>query len=256
VGEGYDNGTGWGSFFRKLQKTDFTPGLGPHIQEECGRGFGDRAALPTMMMEDLPPQNRVLEAASRFFTEVNSVAYVLNYERFLGAIDKLYSAKASNSISTTAIILAVVSLVEKSDNMFRVACRYLEPTLAENQYESIQAIMLFVSGILCAFPPEVTHEVKVLCRLQREERNSAWVLLGCAIRMAKSLGLHKLELRHTTIGDHEAELQWRLWHSLCHMDTDLATTLGRLPECYEPTLEVTLEPAIKVCYKDRVLALC
>jgi len=197
-----------------------------------------------MMIEDLPPQKRVLEVASRFFTEVNSVAYVLNYERFLGAVDKLYSAKTSNSISTAAIILAVVSLVEKSDDMFRVACRYLEPTLAENQYESIQAIMLFVSGISVKFPLEVTHEVKVLCRLQRGERNAAWVLLGCAIRVAKSLGLHKLELRHTTIGDHEAELQWRLWHSLWQIDTDLATTLGRHPECFEPALEDTSTAAL------------
>lgn len=78
---------------------------------------------------------------------------------------------------------------------------------------------------------QVISDVKqTLCRLSRWELNSAWVLLGCARRIAYSIGLNKTleslphERRRLKV------LKTKLWWSLYSLDTSLACGLGQPPD--------------------------
>lgn len=65
------------------------------------------------------------------------------------------------------------------------------------------------------------------------------------MRIAKSLGLHTdIDAREGVGGPHHAELRRRLWYSLRDLDTDLACSLGRIPECHEPAHTVRVAPMV------------
>jgi hypothetical protein len=85
------------------------------------------------------------DAASKFFSEVNNIVYVLSFEQYEDTVERLYELNEPSSNASVASVLAMVALVDRSDDAFHRAYRYFDQTVAEASLESVQAIMLFVS---------------------------------------------------------------------------------------------------------------
>lgn len=85
------------------------------------------------------------EAASKFFSEVNNIVFVLSFEQFEDTVERLYDLNQPSSNASVASILAMVALVDGSDDSFQHSYRYFDQAVAEASLESVQAIMLFVS---------------------------------------------------------------------------------------------------------------
>lgn len=73
------------------------------------------------------------------------------------------------------------------------------------------------------------------------------------MRIAKSLGLHTDMNAREGSGPHHAELRRRLWYSLRDLDTDLACSLGRSPECHEPAHNVSATPMTVSGHSSRLM---
>lgn len=108
--------------------------------------YMDGRPVAVIAPRDLPLEAQVNEAVGIFFREVNSIVFVLNFEQFEDIAENLYELKEKSSNACVAIMLAVVALVDSSDNAFNRAYHYLDHAVSEGSLESVQAIMLFVSG--------------------------------------------------------------------------------------------------------------
>lgn len=140
---GFDNGSGFGAFFQRLQSHLLPLGANPHLRRECRRGFVDGRPIEAAIRRPLPDRSRV-ERAIMNFIEVNCVVFVASYEALLGTVDRLYLPTAKVNHSNIATVLALVALTESADQVYHDACQYLEPVLAESTLESVQAIILLV----------------------------------------------------------------------------------------------------------------
>lgn len=143
---GFDNGSGFGAFFQRLQSNLLPPGANPYLRRECRRGFADGRPIEAVIRRPLPDRSRV-EKAIMNFIEVNCVVFVASYETLLGTVERLYSSTDKANHSSVATVLALVALTESADQVYHEACQYLEPVLAECTVESVQAIILLVRAL-------------------------------------------------------------------------------------------------------------
>jgi hypothetical protein len=75
--------------------------------------------------------------------------------------------------------------------------------------------------------------------LARSRRNTAFALLGMAVRSGYALGLHREDSTSAAIfGEMEQSARRNVWRSLFIMDRFLALSLGRTPAIYEDELYV------------------
>lgn len=140
---GFDNGSGFDSFFQRLQSHLLPPGANPYLRRECQRGFVDGRPIDAVIRGPLPDRNKV-ERAIMSFIDVNFVVFVASYEALLATVERLYSPNAKVNHSNIATVLALTALTESADLEYHDACQYLEPVLAESTLESVQAIILLV----------------------------------------------------------------------------------------------------------------
>lgn len=173
---GFDNGSGFGSFFQRLQSLLLPPGANSYLQRECKRGFVDGRPIDAVIRGPLPDKSRV-ERAIMSFIEVNCVVFVASYEALLGTVERLYSPNAKVNHSNIATVLALIALTESADQEYHDACQYLEPVLAESTLDSVQAIILLVRpctnlGFFFSFPllnripgPLPAEQVGAECRM-------------------------------------------------------------------------------------------
>ncbi|KAI1381234.1 fungal-specific transcription factor domain-containing protein [Hypoxylon crocopeplum] len=203
-----DNGSGWASFFRKVHSDHLFTSRS--VAPPCSLSeYTDGRPIAMIVPTDLPLRSQVDEAAVTFFSEVNNIVYILNFEQFEDTVEHIYDGQQSSNAGV-ASMLAVVALAEGSDDAFDRAYHYLDQTVAEGSLESVQAIMLYS-----------------ICRLNRGERNAGWILLGCALRIARSLGLHRGSTSLSRERRHVKEMKVRLWWSLYSLDTHLTCSIGR-----------------------------
>ncbi|KAJ9644294.1 hypothetical protein H2204_001645 [Knufia peltigerae] len=159
---------------------------------------------------NLPARAIVSQAATAFFAEINNIIYVLSYERFQIDLEKVYSFRPATTNAKLAIIHLMVSLIDPDADLFSFATRFGNASIEEGTLESVQALMIMT-----------------LCHLLRSQRNLAWVVLGSAVRIAQSLGLHLPESCWEEESKFQTENRKRIWWSLYELDTVLSVQLGR-----------------------------
>ncbi|USP79375.1 hypothetical protein yc1106_06649 [Curvularia clavata] len=179
------------------------------LQRENNVDLRDGQPIPAVPVTALPPRRLCEQCGVAFLSQINSVVYILSPEQFFNALETAYRDE-STTASTQVIIHLIVALMSNSSDSFQRARLQMETVLEEGSLHSIQAMML-----MCLY------------RLNRNQRHLGWVMLGNAIRLMQSLGLH-LRLEEDSLI--MAEQKTRLWWSLYELDQWTSTILGQSPE--------------------------
>lgn len=140
---GFDSGSGWGSFFNTIQSR--LASRNSHLVHPWPRDCADGRPVAFVAPGSLPLRSRVDRATERFFAEVNSVVWILSYEKFIDTVENVYSPGQPTSNSSMASVLAIVALAEGSEDVLNSACQYFDLAVSEGSLESIQMIMILVS---------------------------------------------------------------------------------------------------------------
>ncbi|KAJ5959573.1 uncharacterized protein N7479_006723 [Penicillium vulpinum] len=157
----------------------------------------------------LPNRKALDQAAMRFFAEINSVIYILDQDRFHHWLDDVYSGKGVRA-SVLVILYLVMALCGDEDPSFHIARSSMDDVIQESSLESVRALMLMS-----------------LYRQREDQRSVSWAMLGVAIRISLSLGLHQnIGYMHDT-SIYGSEVKRRLWWSLCEFDNWSSCMLGQ-----------------------------
>ena len=145
---GFDSGSGWGSFFETIQSR--LASSNSHLVQPWPRDCADGRPVALVAPGSLPLRSRADRATERFFAEINSVIWILGYEKFIDIVENIYSPKQPTSNASMASLLAIVALAEGSEDMLDSACQYFDLAVSEGSLESIQMIMILVSVPWCS----------------------------------------------------------------------------------------------------------
>ncbi|KAJ5513431.1 hypothetical protein N7463_002983 [Penicillium fimorum] len=191
-----------------LHMSKDSDGLSPFADSEPAPLF-DGQVISYRNADYLPDRKALDQAAVRFFAEINSVIYILDQDRFHHWIDDIYGGKGVRA-SVLVILYLVMALCGDEDPSFHIARSYMDDVIEESSLESVRAIMLMS-----------------LYRQREDERSVAWAMLGVAIRISLSLGLHQNigYVQDTSI--YGSEVKRRLWWSLCEFDNWSSCMLGQ-----------------------------
>ncbi|EXJ57727.1 uncharacterized protein A1O5_12517 [Cladophialophora psammophila CBS 110553] len=209
----YDSGTSWTAFFRKIHSTK-----GPKYGDALGGSvfrFDELTGskqVDQVQPTDLPPRAEFERASLKFFAEINCVNYILSYEQFYVYMSDCLDQRHPLSHGVFMLLCLILSFDSKYEEFFSKACGHVEYTFEEGSIASVESLMLLA-----------------LCRLNRDQRNLAWITLGCASRIAQSLGLHLKESCWEEKSPSIIESRKRLWWSLYDLEICLAYRLGRNP---------------------------
>lgn len=91
----------------------------------------------------LPNRKALDQAAVRFFSEINSVIYILDQDRFHLWLDDVYGGNGVRA-SVLVILYLVMALCGDEDPSFHIARSYMDDVIEESSLESVRAIMLMV----------------------------------------------------------------------------------------------------------------
>ncbi|KAF7185206.1 Helicase-like transcription factor [Pseudocercospora fuligena] len=216
-----DVGSGWAAFLRRV----YARHSAQHPSQPIGRPEDTTdGSVPKVRMPNVLPDVESLErAVAKFFSEINSTLYIMVPEAFGRIVEGLYTRRFAASNACMTIVLAIYALMaDSASSWFHQACLYLDLIILEGSLESIQAIMILM---------------QVLCRLVREERHAAWILLGSAVRIARSRGLDRHPDTWTPEDVHSKEVRSRVYWALYTLDTDLTFSIGAPPELNLPVDE-------------------
>ncbi|KAH6988274.1 fungal-specific transcription factor domain-containing protein [Ilyonectria sp. MPI-CAGE-AT-0026] len=205
----YDSGTSWTSFFSRLHTSHY-PGV--VLQPFSLDDMKSSKEVDLICPDSLPSRADFERAASAFFTEINCVNYILSYDQFNTYMNKAFDTQPSITHAVHMLLCLILSFDDKYKDYFFRACKHVDYAMEEGSLASVEALMLIV-----------------LCRLNRGQRNLAWVTLGCASRIAQSLGLHLHESCWNETSLVTVESRKRLWWSLYDLDLCLTYRLGRYP---------------------------
>ena len=81
------------------------------------------------------------------------------------------------------------------------------------------------------------------------ERNNAWVLLGCALRMAQTLGMHR-EGTNSSFDPIERNIRRRVWWTMYLFEQNLAVVLGRPSAVHDTEVNVGLPEEMMIDCSD------
>ncbi|CAI7640081.1 unnamed protein product [Penicillium glandicola] len=185
-----------------------TGGLSPFAENGSPPLF-DGQVISYRNADYLPDRQALDQAAVKFFAEINSVIYILDQDRFYHWLDEVYGGKGLRA-SVLAILYLVMALCGDEEPSFHISRSYMDDVIEESSLESVRAIMLMS-----------------LYRQRENERSVAWAMLGLAIRISMSLGLHQnIGYVHDT-SIYASEVKRHLWWSLCEFDNWSSSMLGQ-----------------------------
>ncbi|OQE38902.1 hypothetical protein PENCOP_c007G00122 [Penicillium coprophilum] len=185
-----------------------TRGLSP-FKHNATPSLFDGQVISYRNADYLPNRKALDQAAVRFFSEINSVIYILDQDRFHLWVDDVYGGNGVRA-SVLVILYLVMALCGDEDPSFHMARCYMDDVIEESSLESVRAIMLMS-----------------LYRQRENERSVAWAMLGVAIRISLSLGIHQsIGYMHDT-SIYGSEIKRRLWWSLCEFDNWSSCMLGQ-----------------------------
>ncbi|KAH6981589.1 hypothetical protein BKA56DRAFT_584162 [Ilyonectria sp. MPI-CAGE-AT-0026] len=176
------------------------------LQREHTLDLRDGEPLWSVPAIALPDKRTCEQCGVTFFSHINSVVFILSPEKFFNAVDMAYSGRDTTS-SVQAIIHLIVALINGSSENFELARMQMEGVIEEGSLESVQALMLMA-----------------LYRQKHNQRHTSWVVLGSAVRIAQSLGMHiKTDDESLML----KEQKTRLWWSLYELDQWSSCILGQ-----------------------------
>lgn len=205
---------------------------------------------PQNPAEILPPQHELEALVELFFTRVHPNILLFHRPSFQAALEDLITRQTNESSKPvdvgwiTCIYLVIifgcewqisilhdtpeaVRLNQLKRKLLLVALGKVSQLMLSATLRSVQAFTLLSIYLNCA-----------------NERNASWVMVGCAIRMAISLGLHRQgslilqeELRLSPI---ERELRKRVWWSLYIFEQYCSSLFGRPSAVMEEEISADL----------------
>ncbi|KAK3897407.1 fungal-specific transcription factor domain-containing protein [Staphylotrichum tortipilum] len=178
------------------------------LQQDPTLDLGDDWPIPTSLglSVGLPPRNVCERSSATFLSQINSLTYIVSPEKLFDFIDSVYTGRNQNP-SVHAMVSLVVDLVNDSPPHTMVAQVQMETLIEEGSVESVQALILMA-----------------LYRWKKSQRHSSWVVLGSAVRIAQSLGMHVRTENESLLW---AEQKSRIWWSLYELDQWYSCSLGR-----------------------------
>lgn len=117
-------------------------GLSPFQENEPAPLF-DGQVIPCRNADYLPDRKALDQAAVTFFSEINSVIYILDQDRFHHWIDDIYGGRRVRA-SVLVILYLVMALCGDDPPSFHIARSYMDDVIEESSLESVRAIMLMV----------------------------------------------------------------------------------------------------------------
>jgi hypothetical protein len=200
----YIGETGTLSFLARVRKlVENTLGPSNFTSDAAQNSIADKPAVPRQhsAVGTLPTFQSATALGEHFFANVNCVHYVLDRVEWADIIHSVYSGAGSLRPATgdrnrdVAIVNAVCAVgtffTAQSDLSAQEGMRYFDiaRTVMEDVFESAD---FWSVRLLLLFALYMHHAAK---------RNASWTYIGLAIRIAESLGLHRI----STI-EHSSEL--------------------------------------------------
>lgn len=195
----------------------------------------------------LPSQAQTATLLDVFFRDINPLMFPFDEMWFREAVnsavdviwgdtDVTYGQDGPNHLSVIALLLAILALTYialpiKLGTEAEGAAR-----AARISFQCRKAHML--AGSLQSHDPFIVLSYILLARflmLQRQAKDS-WLVLGCAIREAQILGLHRLGPTPSQQGgqSREAEMRRTIWMHLYFEDRFSSLIVGQAPFIHEP----------------------
>ncbi|CAL5870066.1 uncharacterized protein PFLUO_LOCUS4300 [Penicillium psychrofluorescens] len=210
------------------------PGI-DYIQLESQRPSEQGAARLLKLLEALPSKEETDDLVEFFFTQVHINVALFHRPTFQAVLDRIRSSDTQTIDVGWAVCfrLAIafgcewrLSTLSQVDNSDWERLTSLRRKLVNDSFMEISHLML--SGTLQAVTAFTLLSVYMNFA---NERNASWVLSGCAVRMAISLGLHRGEKAvHRSeiyLLPLEKELRKQIWCSLYIFEQYASAFLGR-----------------------------
>lgn len=171
---------------------------------------------------EMPSPEFVNRMLSIYFDSIHPDMLIFNQDEFTQEVNQLDSAleaPAATVCSAFVIFVAVLDCQSRENNhdyikhrqeFWSVVQSNLGIVVNGSGVKQIQCLLLVA---------QVFHN--------NNERNTTWNLIGAAIRIAYSMGLHREGALTTRDGIEDAELKRRVWWTLYTYERFLAVSLGR-----------------------------
>ncbi|KAA8898627.1 fungal-specific transcription factor domain-containing protein [Sphaerosporella brunnea] len=227
----YIGETGSLSFLARVRKM-VENSLGPSnfTSDSAQNSIADKPAVPRQhpapgTFPSLPDMPNATALIDYFFANVNCIHYVLDRAEMTQIISSVYSP--GNVMSVTgdrdrdiALVNAVCAVgtfftvqnevsAQQGMRYFDTARTVIEDVFESADFWSIRLLLLFALYMHYA-----------------AKRNASWTYIGLAIRIAESLGLHRISTVEQFRGDHERRRRLVFW-SLYNLDRFTGCSLGR-----------------------------
>ncbi|KAI1839885.1 hypothetical protein JX266_013907 [Neoarthrinium moseri] len=172
----YESGSSWGAFYAQLlarfsESHQHLLHLQPSAIETMADG---RHVELAGSHANLPDRYLVEKAFDTFFSQVNVIIPILDYSQIYDMITTIYHKKMAASNATLMIIHLVLAVENHHrPHSLDTAFESFQATLEEGSQESVQAMTIM--ALFC---------------MNRDQFNFSWVVIGCASKIAQSIGLH------------------------------------------------------------------
>lgn len=172
-----------------------------------------------------PPRQTADDLARCFWEYVHPVFPVLHKTSFMDRYASIWSGSGSKTLSGPEVELDEAVFASTLNLVFALGSKYSEcvpPTqrasLAQSFYQRSRAIYRF-EMLDSASVPIVQMLLLTGVYLQSDHQaNRCWNVIGLAIRVAQSLGLHVESPRHIRLSQKEREMRRRIWHNCLNLD--------------------------------------
>ncbi|KAH9208322.1 hypothetical protein DL95DRAFT_480443 [Leptodontidium sp. 2 PMI_412] len=222
----YDTGSSWPAFFYNVHSTlSSTHGQWLRTQpiEAQEDEIRDGRKIDPVYSCDYATRRQFDQASAKFFAEINSITYILGCDQLQSYLTSLTQQNYPMTNASLMLLYLVLNLEQDDDEYFDKACHLFDAAMEEGSIESVRAMMLLA-----------------IERLNRNQRNLAWIIIGCGLRIAQSLGLNMHESCWQEDSRLQIESQKRLWWSLFDLEILVAGSVGRPPGGYEAVCDVSL----------------
>jgi proline utilization trans-activator len=200
----------------------------------------DSVSMRNRTIEEFLPARNIADALVRaFFDRVHSNYPLFHRSMFQLRYEALWKRKSEQLrelnpgwvCCLAAIFLFGAQVLERHDRdqslliqkrYLNLARSYFSRMIASTSLLNVQALMLLQ-----------------LYEHQAGERNAAWMLLGCASRMAVALGMHR-ENTNSTFDPIERNTRKMVWWTLYQFELTLSIILGRPSSIDEAQITVQL----------------
>ena len=186
----------------------------------------------------LPPQTEVEELVELFFVRVHPNLALFHRPSFQAALENTLSKTNDNRGSVDVGWMSCICLVlafgcERQASVF--AEKESADTVRVHQLQK-NLLHLALGSVSHLILSTTVHSVQALTLLSMylncsNERNASWVMMGCAMRMAIGLGLHREESlilnERLPMSPVEREIRKRVWWSLYIFEQYCSGLFGR-----------------------------